>query len=239
MLYIPAIDLKSGRCVRLSQGRADQETVYSDDPPAMARSFQQAGVKMMHLVDLDGAFRGRSGNLDTIKAIRAAVDIPIELGGGIRTLEDISAMLELGLNSVIVGTMAVRNPEVLSEALEKFGGDRIQLGIDARDGLVAVQGWEEATTLKAAEFGLHWKDKGISRVIFTDISRDGMLTGPNLEATRDFARETGLMVTASGGVSCAEDLERLSVLLPEKVDRAIVGKAFYEGAVTLEQLAAN
>ncbi|MDH4246611.1 MAG: 1-(5-phosphoribosyl)-5-[(5-phosphoribosylamino)methylideneamino]imidazole-4-carboxamide isomerase [Deltaproteobacteria bacterium] len=236
MLFLPAIDLKNGRCVRLIQGRSDQETVYGDDPGAMARGFQQGGAGMLHLVDLDGAFRGRSGNLEAVRAIRAAVDIPLELGGGMRTEQDIAAMLELGLDSVIVGTMAVRDPSGLERALKRFGGDRVQLGIDAREGKVAVQGWEEATTLEALSFALEWKARGITRVIFTDIARDGMLSGPNLTAIRDFARGSGLRITASGGVACPADLKALAALEVHGVDRAIVGKALYEGAVTLADL---
>ena len=236
MLVIPAIDLKEGRCVRLRQGRADQETVYGEDPAAVARGFQQEGAEMLHLVDLDGAFRGKSANLDAIRAIRAAIDLPIELGGGMRTMADIEGMLGLGIDSVIVGTTAVRNPEVLVEALEKHGGEKIQLGVDARDGKVAVQGWEDETALDAVAFGLEWKTKGVARVIFTDIARDGMLTGPNLEAVKNYAKATGLRITASGGVSKAEDIHQLATLEPLGVDRVIVGKAIYEGTLKLSEV---
>ena len=233
MIVIPAIDLKNGKCVRLVQGRADQETVYDQDPVGVARRFEQAGAKMLHLVDLDGAFQGRSANLEVIRAIREAVTLPLELGGGLRTLSDVNGMLGMGIDSVIVGTMAVRDPEILQEALAIHGGESIQLGVDTRTGKVAVQGWLEATELDAVEFANCWKDKGIQRVIYTDIARDGMLNGPNLDAIYHFAQATGLQVTASGGVSTPADLARLAVMEPVGVDRVIVGKAIYEGKITL------
>ncbi len=233
MLVLPAIDLKNGKCVRLRQGRMDRETVYGGDPAAMARQFASDGAKMLHLVDLDGAFRGESGNLDSIRAIRRAVEIPLELGGGMRSLADIEGMLELGVDSVIVGTLAVRDPALLESALERFGPERIQLGIDAREGKVAVSGWNEETVLDAVEFGRDWRRKGIERIIFTDIARDGMLTGPNTQAIGNFARETGAKVTASGGISGIADVEEICGLEPDGVDRVIIGKAIYEGAVKL------
>lgn len=236
MLILPAIDLKSGRAVRLLQGRADRETRYSDDPVAVALGFVADGAKMLHVVDLDGAFQGRSANREMIRAIREAVPIPIEVGGGMRSPADIEAMLGLGIDSVIVGTLAVHDPETVVAALERFGGERIQLGIDARDGKVAVQGWEQNTTHDAVAFALAWKARGARRVIFTDIARDGMLNGPNLPAIRRLAEATGLQVTASGGVSCQADLEALRTLEPLGVDRVIVGKALYEGKVSLEDL---
>jgi phosphoribosylformimino-5-aminoimidazole carboxamide ribotide isomerase len=237
MLVIPAIDLKEGRCVRLAQGRPDREQVYDPDPVAVARQFERAGARMLHVVDLDGAFRGKTANLEAIRAILESVRLPIELGGGMRTMADIDGMLALGIDSVIVGTMAVRDPEQFEEALYRFGGDRIQLGVDARDGKVAVQGWTDSTALDAVAFGRHWKARGVVRVIFTDISRDGMMGGPNLEAIRRFAEGTGLRVTASGGVSSPEDLARLRMLERIGVDRAIIGKALYEGTVSLESVA--
>ena len=233
MWVLPAIDLKDGRCVRLLHGRADRETVYSTDPAAVARSFEQAGAAMLHVVDLDGAFHGRPANLTALRAIRAAVRLPIELGGGLRTLADLQGMLDLGIDSVIVGTLAVRQPEVLEQALARFTGARVQLGIDARGGKVAVSGWVEDTALDAADFACQWKGRGIERVIFTDIARDGALSGPNLPAIRAFAQATGLRVTASGGVAGPGDLDLLAELEPLGVDRVIVGKALYEGALPL------
>jgi phosphoribosylformimino-5-aminoimidazole carboxamide ribotide isomerase len=236
MWVLPAIDLKDGRCVRLLHGRADQETVYSTDPAAMARSFAGAGAAMLHVVDLDGAFQGQPANLVAIRAIRAAVRLPIELGGGLRTLDNIQRALDSGVDSVILGTLAVRQPKLMEQALARFGGERIQLGIDARDGKVAVSGWVEDTALDAVEFAVRWRECGVQRAVFTDIARDGALTGPNLPAIRAFAKGSGLRVTASGGVSGPEDLERLAELEPLGVDRAIVGKALYEGAVTLDRV---
>lgn len=236
MIVMPAIDLKNGKCVRLTQGRADRETVYRDDPAALAREFQEAGAKMIHLVDLDGAFRGESGNLKAIRAVRTAVTIPLEVGGGMRTLEDVDAMLDLGIESVVVGTMAVHHPEILEKALARHSGDRVQLGVDSRDGWVAVAGWAEKTNLGVVEFAAMWRNRGITRVIFTDISRDGMMGGPNLPVIEAFARNARLRVTASGGVSNPEDLAALRSLEPVGVDRAIVGKALYEGAITLAEV---
>lgn len=237
MLILPAIDLKDGQCVRLTQGRMDEATVYSADPAAMARQFVAAGARMLHLVDLDGAFRGASANLEAVKAIRAAVDVPLELGGGLRSEEDIAAVMALGIDSAIVGTLAVRDPDSVARALARFGGARVQIGIDARDGKVSVQGWSEDTALDALDFARTWRARGLARVIFTDIARDGMLGGPNTAAIRDFARGSGLRVTASGGVAGAEDLRALAALAPDGVDRVIVGKALYEGTLPLAALA--
>lgn len=236
MIVLPAIDLKDGNCVRLVQGRADQQTVYDNDPAAVARRFQAEGAKMLHLVDLDGAFGGKTANLEAIKAIRAAVKLPLELGGGMRTLADVEGMLALGIDSVIVGTTAVKAPEVMAEALERFGGEKVQLGVDARDGKVSVQGWAEDTALDAIAFAKEWKGRGVERVIFTDISRDGMMQGPNVQATREFAIGSGVKVTASGGVSCPGDLAALAELEALGVDRVIVGKAIYEGTIKIEEL---
>jgi phosphoribosylformimino-5-aminoimidazole carboxamide ribotide isomerase len=236
MLILPAIDLKGGRAVRLLQGRADQETRYSDDPVAVALGFEQAGAQMLHVVDLDGAFQGKSANKDVIAAIREALTIPIEVGGGMRSLADIEGMLGLGVDSAIIGTLAVRDPAAMRAALNRFGGERVQLGIDARDGKVAVQGWEEGTQLDAIAFAQEWKTHGVQRVIFTDIARDGMLQGPNVPAIRRFAEATGLRVTASGGVSGKADIDTLRMLESLGVDRVIVGKALYEGAVTLAEI---
>jgi len=196
---IPAIDLKNGRCVRLLQGEAAAETVYSNDPAAMARSFEDAGAKRLHLVDLDGAFQGKGANLASIRAILKNISIPVQLGGGLRNAENIEQMFELGVSSVIVGTMAVKNPDVLEEVIQRFSGEQVILGIDARDRKVSIEGWQEGTEIDDVEFALRWKKLGIQRIVFTDIARDGMLTGPNLEALGDFARRTGLKIVASGG----------------------------------------
>lgn len=233
MIVIPAIDLKNGKCVRLQQGRLDQETVYDSDPAEMARSFEADGAKMLHLVDLDGAFQGKSGNLKSIEAIRASVDIPLELGGGLRSVEAIEGMIDLGVNSVILGTIAVNDPNTVVAALEKFGPEYIQIGIDVKDGFIAVKGWAEVTGLEAVAFALEWKERGIERVIFTDIGSDGMLGGPNLVAIRHFSEATGLLVTASGGVFDKTDVRSIAALEPSGVDRVIIGKALYEGTLKL------
>ena len=236
MLLIPAIDLKNGRCVRLLQGEADAETVYSDDPAAMARSFEDAGAKRLHLVDLDGAFRGQGTNLDSIHSILKTISIPVQLGGGLRTADDVEQMLELGVSSVIIGTMAVKNPDVFEDIIKQYSGEQIILGIDARNRKVAIEGWQEGTEIYDVDFALHWKKVGIQRVVFTDIARDGMLSGPNMEALRNFARGTGLKIVASGGVSSMEDLELLKTLEADGVDQVISGKAIYEGKLDLKEI---
>ena len=236
MLLIPAIDLKNGRCVRLLQGEADAETVYSHEPAAMARSFEDAGAKRLHLVDLDGAFRGQGTNLDSIHSILKTISIPVQLGGGLRTAENVERMLELGVSSVIIGTMAVKNPDVLEGLIQRFSGEKIFLGIDARNRKVSIEGWQEGTEIDDVEFALRWKKLGTKRVIFTDIARDGMLSGPNLEALSDFARRTGLKIVASGGVSSMADLEQLKTLEAVGVDQVISGKAIYEGKLDLKEV---
>lgn len=235
MVIIPAIDLKNGKCVRLIQGQANQETVYSDDPVAMAKTFEDAGAKRLHLVDLDGAFEGKTANFQSIRDIVHAINIPVELGGGIRTQEDIRKMLDLKIDSVIVGTMAVKHPEILESVLKEYSGDQIILGIDSRQGKVAVEGWVEQTEIDAVAFGKHWKQYGIERIIFTDISRDGMLSGANLPALRQFALGTEMKITASGGVSSKTDIDQLKLLEPLGVDHVIVGKAIYEGTLPLNE----
>ena len=236
MLLIPAIDLKNGRCVRLLQGEAAAETVYSDDPASMARSFEDAGAKRLHLVDLDGAFKGKGANLVSIRSILKNISIPVQLGGGLRNAENIEQMFELGVSSVIVGTMAVNNPDVLEEVIQRFSGEKVILGIDARDRKVSIEGWQEGTEIDDVEFALRWKKFGIQRIVFTDIARDGMLSGPNLEALGDFARRTGLKIVASGGVSSMEDLELLKTLEVDGVDQVISGKAIYEGKLDLKEI---
>ena len=236
MLLIPAIDLKNGCCVRLLQGEADSETVYSDDPAAMARSFEDAGAKRLHLVDLDGAFRGKGTNLDCIHSILKTISIPVQLGGGLRTADDVERMLKLGVSSVIIGTMAIKNPDVFEDIIKHFSGEQIILGIDARNRKVAIEGWQEGTEIYDVDFALHWKKVGIQRVVFTDIARDGMLSGPNMEALRNFARGTGLKIVASGGVSSMEDLELLKTLEADGIDQVIIGKAIYEGKLDLKEI---
>ena len=236
MQLIPAIDLKNGSCVRLLQGNSDKETVYSNDPAGMAVKFEEAGAKRLHLVDLDGAFQGISSNITSIRLIMKNVSIPVQIGGGLRTEEDIDNMIDLGVSSVIVGTMAVNLPDVLEKLLNKYTDEQIILGIDSRNRKVSIEGWKENTQIKDVEFALRWKNSGIKRVVFTDISRDGMLSGPNLVALREMAEHTGLKIVASGGISSLEDLEKLKNLEPYGVDQVISGKAIYERKIDLRKV---
>ncbi|MDP6521940.1 MAG: 1-(5-phosphoribosyl)-5-[(5-phosphoribosylamino)methylideneamino]imidazole-4-carboxamide isomerase [SAR324 cluster bacterium] len=236
MLLIPAIDLRNGFCVRLLQGESDKETVYSNDPAAMAITFEEAGAKRLHLVDLDGAFQGEGANISSIRSILKIVSIPVQIGGGLRTEEDIDRMLTLGVSAVIVGTMAVKHPDVLEKLLKKYTDEQIILGIDARNRKVSIEGWKESTEIQDVKFALRWKNSGIKRVVFTDISRDGMLSGPNLAALREMAEHTGLKIVASGGISSMDDLEQLKTLEPNGVDQAISGKAIYEGKIDLKRV---
>ena len=236
MLLIPAIDLRKGSCVRLLQGESDKETVYSNDPAAMAATFEEAGAKRLHLVDLDGAFQGEGANISSISSILKNVSIPVQIGGGLRTEEDIDRMLALGVSAVIVGTMAVKHPDLLEKLLKKYTDEQIILGIDARNRKVSIEGWKESTEIQDVKFALRWKNSGIKRVVFTDISRDGMLSGPNLAALREMAEHTGLKIVASGGISSMDDLEQLKTLEPNGVDQAISGKAIYEGKIDLKRV---
>ena len=236
MLLIPAIDLKNGYCVRLMQGKSDKETVYSKDPVSMAVKFEEAGAKKLHLVDLDGAFQGEGANFSNIRSILKNISIPVQIGGGLRTEEDIDRMLAIGVSAVIVGTMAVKHPDVLEKLLKKYTDEQIILGIDARNRKVSIEGWKESTEIQDVKFALRWKNSGIKRVVFTDISRDGMLSGPNLTALREMAEHTGLKIVASGGISSMDDLEQLKTLEPNGVDQAISGKAIYEGKIDLKKV---
>ena len=236
MQLIPAIDLKNGSCVRLLQGNSDKETVYSNDPAGMAVKFEESGAKRLHLVDLDGAFQGLSSNISSICSILKNVSIPVQIGGGLRTEEDIDNMIDLGVSSVIIGTMAVNLPDVLEKLLNKYTDEQIILGIDSRNRKVSIEGWKENTQIHDVEFAKRWKNFGIKRVVFTDISRDGMLSGPNLVALREMAENTGLKIVASGGVSSLEDLEQLKKLEPYGVDQVISGKAIYERKINLRKV---
>jgi phosphoribosylformimino-5-aminoimidazole carboxamide ribotide isomerase len=237
MLVIPAIDLKEGRCVRLEQGLMEKDTVYSDDPAAQARSWQEQGGELLHIVDLDGAFAGVPRNREAIAAIVRAIDIPTELGGGIRDLATIEAYLDLGVGRVILGTVAKENPQLVAEACRLFPG-RIVVGIDARDGLVAVRGWADVTEKKASDLAKEMEGFGVSAIIYTDIARDGMLQGPNLEATRLLAESISIPVIASGGVSNLRDIENLMAIEASGVVGVITGKAIYTGALDLREAVA-
>ncbi len=235
MLVIPAIDLRNGKCVRLVEGRLADETVYSDDPAAMARKWAGLGAGFLHLVDLDGAFAGRPRNTMAVAAILRAVSIPAELGGGIRDLDTISACLEMGLNRVILGSAAISNPRLVAEACRKFSPDRIVLGVDARDGMVAVHGWDSTVNKTALELAGEMKELGIKRIVYTDIKRDGTLKGLNLAGTREIAEKTGLAVIASGGVASLGDIRAVKELEPFGVDSVIIGKALYDGRLDLRE----
>jgi phosphoribosylformimino-5-aminoimidazole carboxamide ribotide isomerase len=240
MLIIPAIDLRGGQCVRLTQGRKQEATVYGDDPVAVARGFEAQGAQALHIVDLDGAFADANAmNRKVVREIIRAVRIPAQFGGGLRTAEDVEQLIEHGAERVIIGTLAAKSPELLEKLVQLFG-PRISVGIDARDGAVLTHGWEQAGTLTALELARRVADVGVERIIYTDVARDGMLGGVNIEQTRAIARASGLRVTASGGVSSLADLKALRGIEEPRVDSVIVGKAMYEGRFTLkEALAAS
>ena len=236
MLLFPAIDLKEGKAVRLLQGRMEDSTVYSDNPVDLAKDFQSQGAEYLHIVDLNGAFTGQPVNDEIIRRIVSNVAMKIQVGGGIRTMERITELIELGVERVILGTIAVKNPELVAEAARRYG-KRVIVGIDAKEGLVAVQGWAETTEMKAIDLGKAMKIMGVQSVVFTDIARDGMLQGPNIESTVQMALETGLSVIASGGITTLDDLRKLQVesLKGVTLEGAITGKALYSGAFTLRE----
>ncbi len=234
MIVIPAIDLKEGRCVRLEQGLMERDTVFNDNPAAQALEWQKQGAELLHIVDLDGAFAGEPKNRAAIEAIVGAINIPTQLGGGIRDLATVEAYLSLGVGRVILGTAAQRNPELVKEACAKFPG-RIVVGIDAKAGMVAVQGWAEVTGVTAVELAKQFEGYGVAAIIYTDIARDGMLQGPNLEATKALAEAISIPVIASGGVSTLKDIENLMAIESSGVTGVITGKAVYTGAIKLAE----
>jgi phosphoribosylformimino-5-aminoimidazole carboxamide ribotide isomerase len=234
MIVIPAIDLKEGNCVRLEQGEMNRDTVFSNNPAEQALKWQEAGAELLHLVDLDGAFAGIPKNKAAIEEIIKAIRIPAQLGGGIRDIATIEAYLSLGLSRVIIGTAAQRNPELVIEACQKFPG-QIVVGIDAKNGMVAVQGWAELTDISAVDLAKKFEDCGVAAIIYTDISRDGMMGGPNLEATKALAEAISIPVIASGGVSSLKDIENLMAIEASGVTGAITGKAIYTGAINLRE----
>ena len=234
MMVIPAVDLKEGRCVRLSQGRMDHESVYSEDPVQMARHWESKGAERLHVVDLNGAFSGTPYHRSVIEEIVRAVRIPVEVGGGIRDLETMERYLSCGAGWVILGTTAIRNRRLMEEACRRFSG-KVILSIDARGGKVAIQGWSDIVPLEAVELVKEFEGMGLSAVVFTDIERDGMETGLNWEMTQTIARSTSVPVIASGGVSRMEDIERLIPLERDGVIGVIVGRALYTGRVDLEE----
>ena len=233
MIIIPAIDIKQGRCVRLLQGEMDKETVFSDDPSAMALRWESEGAERLHVVDLDGAIEKRPGNLDAIRRIAEQVGIPIQVGGGVRSTETIRMYFDLGVEKVVIGSAAVNNPALVESACNEWPG-RIIVGIDARNGMVAIEGWTQTTGVSAVELGKQFEDIGVAAINFTDIERDGMRSGPNIEATRQLAMAVNIDVVASGGVSSMADIENLAPLEADGVVGVITGRAIYDGSLDLK-----
>ena len=231
MLIIPAIDLKDGKCVRLRQGRMDDSTVFSDNPVDMAAKWVEAGCRRLHLVDLNGAFAGEPVNGEIVKAIAQAYpDLPIQIGGGIRTAETIEAYLNAGVEYVIIGTKAVKDPAFVTDMCKRFPG-HIIVGLDAQDGYVATDGWAEVSSVKATDLAIQFRNDGVSSIVYTDISRDGMMQGVNVEATVALAQDAGIPVIASGGVTDIEDIRRLAAVADKGILGAITGRAIYEGTL--------
>ena len=230
MIIFPAIDIRGGKCVRLEEGRFDRETVFAENPLDAARRWVEAGTQWLHIVDLDGARAGKPVNLTAISEIARTFDVKVQLGGGIRTLETAEQVLAAGVNRLILGSVAARSPELVEQLCSRYG-EKIVIGIDARDGEVAVDGWEKSGLLRVAELALLMKQVGAKRIIYTDISRDGMLTGVNVEATVRLARGLSVPVIASGGVASLDDVDALCAIEHEGIDAAIVGRAIYEGAL--------
>ncbi len=233
MILFPAIDLKDGECVRLKLGEMDEATVYNRDPAAQAKAFEDQGFQWLHVVDLNGAFAGESRNGAAVEAILKATRNPVQLGGGIRSLAQIEAWLEKGLARVILGTVAVRSPELVREACRKFPG-RIAVGVDARGGKVAVEGWAETSDLSAAELARRFEGAGVAAIIYTDIDRDGVLTGINWDATIALANTVSIPVIASGGLASMEDIERMIQPNALKLEGAISGRALYDGRIDVK-----
>lgn len=234
MIIYPAIDIRGGRCVRLTEGRFDAETVFADDPVEMALKWAGMGAEFLHLVDLDGALAGEGKNVPVIERILNSVAIPVQLGGGIRNLETIERLLALGVTRLILGSAAVKNPELVAEACKKYPG-HIAVGIDAKNGEVAIEGWGKGSGVAATELAKQMAYFGVETIIYTDISRDGMLSGVNVEATAALARACGVPIIASGGVASIEDIRRVKAVEADGVQGCIIGKAIYTGAVDLKE----
>ncbi len=234
MLIIPAIDLKEGNCVRLERGEMSTATVYSEDPAVTAQRWEAEGAQLLHVVDLDGAFAKEPKNREAIAAIVQSVEVPVQLGGGVRTVEILSAYLELGVERVVIGTAAHSNPELLVQACERFP-EKVVLGIDSREGRVAVEGWSKTTEMSAGELAARFENLALAAIVYTDISRDGMQTGPNIEATLQMARSVSIPVIASGGVGSLEHIRALLPLERDGVVGVIAGRALYTGSVDLRE----
>lgn len=234
MIIIPAVDIKNGKCVRLFQGCMDKETIFSDDPSAMAKKWENEGAELIHVIDLDGAFEKSPQNLISIKKILETVNTPIQLGGGIRNQQTIEMFMELGAQKVIIGTEAVKNPKLVKDACKAFP-ERIIVGIDAINGLVAIEGWAQTTHIKAVDMAKRFENCGVAAINFTDIHRDGMQTGPNIEETKKLAEAVSIPVIASGGVSTIEDIKNLMPLEKVGVTGVITGRALYSGTLNLRE----
>lgn len=232
MQIYPAIDIKNGQCVRLQQGKFDRIVVYEKDPVEQSLKWLSQGAAYLHVVDLDGARNGASYNNDIIKKICSTVNIPVQTGGGIRSMRDIEHKLSLGVQRVILGTVAIKNPEIVKEAVKNYG-DRIVVGIDAINGRVAIEGWEHVSDMSALDLSMQMKDYGIKTIIYTDISKDGMMIGPNIENTQELIEVTDLDIIASGGITTLKDLENINMI---KAQGAIIGKALYQGNLSLEKV---
>jgi phosphoribosylformimino-5-aminoimidazole carboxamide ribotide isomerase len=235
MIIIPAIDLRGGRCVRLTQGQASAETVYSENPVVIAKRWYDEGAEMLHIVNLDAALnKDDTENLKALERILYEVNIPVQFGGGVRTLDDVRRLDELGATRIVIGTTAIENPVLLTHIVDEFGST-VVVGIDAREGKVALRGWEKLSNVNAIDFAQKIAEMGVERLVYTDIARDGMLSGLNIEATQEIAEACGLKVTASGGVASLDEIYALKELEQYGVDSVIIGKALYEGVFTLEE----
>ncbi len=235
MLVIPAIDLKNGQCVRLRQGRMEDDTVFSDDPVAVAGDWVAQGARRLHLVDLDGAFAGEPKNASVVKAICAAYpDVPVQIGGGIRTMQNAQSYVDAGVQYLIIGTLAVKEPEFVDQLCKAFPG-KVIVGLDANGGYVATEGWAEASTMKAVDLAQRFENEGVVAIVYTDISRDGMMQGVNVEATCDLANAISIPVIASGGVTNIDDISALCQAQKTPLSGAIVGRALYENTISLSE----
>jgi phosphoribosylformimino-5-aminoimidazole carboxamide ribotide isomerase len=230
MILFPAIDLKDGRCVRLKRGLMNEATVFNDEPAAQAKSFEHAGFKWLHCVDLNGAFEGRSVNADAIRAIRAAIDLPIQLGGGIRDMAAVEAWLAAGIARVILGTAALKNPDFVREAAKAFPG-QIVVGADAKGGKIATVGWAEVSELTPADLGHRFEDAGVAAILFTDVDGDGLLQGVNVSATAALAKAVRIPVIASGGVGGIADIDALIAVREPNIEGVVIGRALYDGRI--------
>lgn len=234
MIIIPAVDIKNGRCVRLLQGRKDEETVFSNDPVRMARKWDDEGAELIHVIDLDGAFEKSPQNMNSIKKIIESVNAGVQVGGGIRDKKTIRMFIDLGAKRVIIGTEAIKNPKLVKDACKEFPG-RIVVGIDARNGMVAIEGWTETTKIKAVDLAKQFEDCGVAAINFTDIYRDGMQTGPNIKETMIISESVSIPVVASGGVSTIEDIKKLIQLEKFGVTGIITGRALYSKNLNLKE----